>query len=235
MRLMAGVVLLMLSWAATAGTPLPDGPHIVVSGEGKVSVKPDSARIVFRFEHRAEQALIAKQTIDKQVSALLEGASRFGIAGDDIRASDLNTSEDVMHSRDDERISHGFVAVRNVTAVLPDVERLNEFLDFGLAAGAAGIHQVTLESTQAVASRAEAKKKAVGNVREKGGEMAKAFGAKLGNVYSIDSIGSRQGNGWISGPLDSIQVTGTRHEAGRYLQPTVEYSETVSAVFELVR
>jgi len=100
MRLMAGVVLLMFPWAVIAGTPLPDGPHIVGSGEGRVSVKPDSARIVFRFEHRAEQALTAKQTIDKQVNALLEGTSRFGIAGDDVRASDLNTSEDVMHSRE---------------------------------------------------------------------------------------------------------------------------------------
>jgi uncharacterized protein len=235
MRLTAGALLLMFSCAVVAGTPLPDGPHIVVSGEGKVSVEPDSARIVFNFEQRAGQALPAKQTVDRRVNDLLDGASRFGIAGDDIRASDLTTNEDVLYGDDDRRISNGYVATRSVTVVLHEVERLNEFLDFGLAAGASGISQVVLESTRASALRTEAKKKAVNSVREKGSEMAKAFGAKLGTVYSIDSIGSRQGNGWVSGMLDSIQVTGGRREGGRYLQPTVEYSETVSAVFELAR
>lgn len=235
MRLIAGVLLLTFSWAVAAGTPLPDGPHIVVSGEGKISVKPDSARIVFSFEQRAQQALSAKQTIDKRVNDLLDGTSRFGIANDDIRASDLTTSEDVEYSDDDRRISNGYVATRSVNLVLRDVERLNEFLDFGLAAGAAEISQVVLESTQAIALRTEAKKKAVNNAREKGKEMAEAFGARLGTVYSIDSIGSRQGNGWSSGTLDSVQVTGSRREGGRYLQPTVEYSETVSAVFDLAR
>jgi uncharacterized protein YggE len=212
-----------------------DGPHIVVSGEGKVSVKPDSARIVFHFEQRAERALPAKQTVDKQVNDLLDGTSRFGIASDDVRASDLSTSQDVQYDKNDRRVSGGYVAARSVTVVLHDMQRLNDFLDFGLAAGAAEISQLVFESTQAASLRAEAKKKAVNNVREKGSEMAKAFGGKLGSVYSIDSIGSRQGNGWTSGTLDSIQVTGSRREGGRYLQPTVEYSETVSAVFDLVR
>lgn len=235
MRLVAGVLVLLFPWAVVAGTPLPDGPHIVVSGEGKVSVKPDSARIVFHFEQRAEQALPAKQTVDKHVNDLLDGTSRFGIASDDVRASDLTTSEDILHDKNDRRISNGFVATRNVTVVLQDMQRLNEFLDFGLATGAS-IFQVTLESTQAAKLRTDAKKKAVNNLREKGNEMAIAFGAKLGGIYSIDSIGSRQGNGWFSGPLDSVLVTGShRQQGGRYLQPTVEYSETVSAVFELTR
>lgn len=230
-----GLLLAMAASTAMAGTPLPDGPHIVVSGEGKATVKPDSAQVRVRFEQRAEQPLPAKQTVDRQVNALLAGTGRFGIAESDIRASDLSVSEDVVFDKSDRRVSNGHVAERSVSVVLNDLERLNEFLDFCLSAGASDISQVSFESTRAADLRTEAKRKAVANAREKGEEMALAFGARLGRVYSIDSVNSRFANGWGAVPLSGIQVTGSRLGSGRYLQPTVDYSESVNAVFELVR
>ena len=46
---------------------------------------------------------------------------------------------------------------------------------------------------------------------------------------------SRYANAWSGATLDRVQVTGSRSEGGRYLQPRVEYSESVSVVFELKR
>ena len=56
-------------------------------------------------------------------------------------------------------------------------------------------------------------------------------------VSSIDSVSSyRSGSyGGNANSLDRIAVTGTRINNGRYLEPTVEYSEHVSIVFELKR
>ena len=45
--------LALASAAALAGTPLPDGPHVVVQGEGKVSVVPDAAVVTMVARHRA--------------------------------------------------------------------------------------------------------------------------------------------------------------------------------------
>lgn len=235
MRTILGLLLSMAVSTVMAGTPLPDGPHIVVAGEGKTTVKPDSARVSVGFEQRASQPLPAKQTVDRQVNALLAGSERFGIAEAGIRASDLSVSEDVDYDDKGRRISNGHVAERSVSVVLNDLERLNEFLDFCLSVGASDISQVSFESSRAAELRAEAKRKAVTSAREKGEEMARAFGTRLGQVYSIDSVNSRSTDGWGAVTLDRIQVTGARLESGRYLQPTVDYSESVHAVFELVR
>src|SRR5690606_1171214 len=102
-------LLLFACGTAFAGTPLPDAPHIVVSGQGEVSAKPDAARVQFDFESRAPQPLPAKQAVDAAVNRLLGG---------------LDASEDVDYGDDGERTSNGFVASRSVTVLLKDIDRL---------------------------------------------------------------------------------------------------------------
>lgn len=236
MRLFAASLLLLSCTTALAGTPLPDGPHIVVTGEGKLSTKPDSARVRFDFEQRATQPLPAKQAVDTAVNKLLASLGTYGIEDKDITASSLSASEDVNYSDEGKRTSNGFVAERDVTVVLKDIDKLNEFLDNGLASGAHEIGDVTFESTQADSLRDEARQKAVDDARKKAAGMAAAFGANLGSIYSIGSINSRYDDRYGGATmLDRIEVTGSGMARGRYIQPTVEYTETVNAVFELKR
>lgn len=236
MRTLLATALLCIPLPSLAGTPLPDGPHIVVTGEGKVSASPDSARIRFDFEHRGATTLPAKQGVDAAVNRLLDRLSAFEIADADVQASELSASEDVDFDDKGKRVSNGFVAERNVTVVLKNVDRLNEFLDAGLAAGATTIADVSFESTHAERLREEAKDKAVSDAKEKAAAMARAFAAGLGAIYSINSVNTRIGEHYSATTLDSITVSGSRvPRPGRYLQPTVDYSASVSAVFELQR
>lgn len=225
----------LLPATAIAGTPLPDGPHIVVSGEGKIVAPPDHARVRFDFEQRAAQPLTAKQGVDSAVNRLLAGLTAFQVADADVSASSLRTHEDVEFGEGGRRVSNGFVATRTVTVVLRSVDRLNDFLDNGLASGAHRIAGIEFESARADVLRAEARREAVASARRRGAEMAAAFGAGLGPVFSIDSANSRYDQVYAARALDRIEVTGSRLPGGRYLQPTIEFSERVSAVFELRR
>ncbi|MGY1530206.1 SIMPL domain-containing protein [Luteimonas sp. A649] len=83
--------------------------------------------------------------------------------------------------------------------------------------------------------REDARAQAVADAREKAGGLATAFGGRLGPVYSINSLNSMQSDGYGNTTLDRIQVTGSRMDSGRYLQPTIEFTERVSAVFEISR
>ena len=232
--LLAG--LLVLSGAAFAGTPLPDAPHVVVSGEGKASAAPDRVRIVLQAQYVKANAAAAKQAVDAGVNGLLALLPGFQVTPADVTASSLSLSEDSDYDDSGRKSIRGYAAQRRVEITLDDVTRFNALIDAGLAAGMNEIGSVTFESTRADALREEARAKAVVDARAKAEGLAASFEASLGAVYSINSVTSAVASGYGATELDSVQVTGSRvRDAGRYLQPTVDFTERVAAVYELKR
>ena len=228
-------LLPLLSATAFAGTPLPDAPHVVVQGEGLVSVAPDSATVSMVARHRSADAGTAKRVVDRAVEALLKVAPDFDVAPDDITASDLALREEVDYDDNDRRLPPAHVASREVKVRLDDLDRLGAWLDAALAAGFSGVSDVTFKSSKEASLREDARARAVADAREKAAGLAVAFGGRLGPVYSINSLNSRQSDGYGNTTLDRIEVTGSRMDSGRYLQPTIDFTERVSAVFEISR
>ncbi|MEN1928431.1 hypothetical protein WCE37_05425 [Luteimonas sp. MJ250] len=54
-------------------------------------------------------------------------------------------------------------------------------------------------------------------------------------VQGENSLNSMQSHGYGNTTRDRIEVTGSRIDSGRYLQPTIDFTERVSAVFEIKR
>ncbi|MGY0632753.1 SIMPL domain-containing protein [Luteimonas sp. A478] len=228
--------LLSLSFStALAGTPLPDAPHVVVHGEGLVSVAPDSVLVTMVARQRLADGGEAKRVVDRAVSALLELAPHFDVADDDMSASDLSLREEVEFDSNDRRLPPAYVASREVKVRLDDLERLGAWIDAALAAGFTDVGEVSFKSSQEARLREQARTHAVADAREKAGSLAEAFGGGLGPVYSINSLNSMQAQGYGNTMLDRVTVTGSRLDSGRYLQPRIDFTERVSAVFEIRR
>lgn len=235
MRKWTSIALLLLSSvAAFAGTPLPEAPHVVVHGEGKVSVAPDTAIVTMVATHRSTNAAEAKRMVDRAVNALLDIAPQFDVKPDKVSASDLALREDVDYDEDDRRLPATHVATREVKVQLDDLERLGPWTDAALAAGFSSISDIRFESTREATLREDARARAVTDAKEKAHGLASAFGGRLGPVYSINSLGSMHSHGYGNTSLDSIVVTGSRVDTGRYLEPKIDVTERVSAVFEIV-
>lgn len=233
---MIATLLALSPAAAVAGTPLPDAPHVVVQGEGLVSVAPDSATVSMVARHRSTSAAEAKRVVDRAVDALLEAAPGFDIDSDDISASDLVLHEDQDYDDEGRRllpVEH--LATREVKVRLEDLDRLGEWMDAALAAGFTNVSDVSFKSSQEARLREDARKQAVADAREKARGLAVAFGGRLGPVYSINSLNSMQAHGYGNTSLDRVVVTGSRIERGRYLEPKIDFTERVSAVFEISR
>ncbi len=239
MRVMLMAGLLAVAGMANAGTPLPDGPHIVVSGAGRVSVAPDMARVVLSVSKRDPVAANAKLAVDAAVNGYLEVLKRNRIAEADVTASAISVNED-YEWQNNRKVSRGFRGSRNVSVHLRDVPKLNALLDGGLAAGMNQIDAVNFESSREDALRQEARRKAAAQSRERATELATAYGATLGKIYSINSVGSSMANRY-GGELGTVTVTGTAMNApgvvpvGQYLAPTIEFNERVDVVFDLQR
>lgn len=230
---LAALLFPLFSAAALAGTPLPNAPHVVVQGEGQVSVAPDSATVTMVARHRSDDAAEAKRVVDIAVESLLLVAPQFGIEPDDLSASDISLREEIDYDDDDRRLPPAFVASREVKARINDLEELGAWMDAALASGFTDIADISFKSSREAALREEARALAVAEAREKAAGLAVAFGGRLGPVYSINSLNSMQAHGYGNTTLDRIMVTGSRMDSGRYLQPQIDFTERVSAVFEI--
>jgi len=238
---MIAALLTLLPAAAIAGTPLPDAPHLVVQGEGKASVAPDSVTVSMTASHRSASAAEAKQKVDRAVEALLRAAPGFDVSPDDASASDLGLYEHVEHDGNGRRVHSEHIANREVKVKLDDLDRLGAWIETALEAGFTSVSGISFTSSREAELRKEARARAVADAREKASGLAGAFDARLGPVYSINSLDSMQAQGYGNvvfdspSPMDSVTVTGSRMNTGRYLQPTIDFTERVSAVFEIRR
>lgn len=229
------LALLAVSPVVLAGTPLPDGPHIVVRGEGTVSAVPDSAEVTMTVQHVAATPAEAKRVVDEAVNALIAAAPGFDVAPGDITASDLHLQRKAEEDDQGRPLPVGYSAYRRVKVTLGDIQRLGEYTDATLALGFTGIGNIDFQSTREDALREEARAKAVAQAREQAAGLIAKFGGTLGPVYSINSVDSSLAQGYGAQTLDRIQVTGSRVDLAQYLRPNIEFVEEVSAVFEINR
>jgi len=108
-------------------------------------------------------------------------------------------------------------------------------MDTALGAGFTDVSDISFKSGQEARLREDAPARAVADAREQAGGLDGAFGGRRRPVYGINSVNSMQAHGYGHTTLDRIQVTGARMDSGRYLQPRIDFTERVSAVFEISR
>lgn len=228
------LAVLLLSAPAFAGTPFPDAPHVVATGNGEVTVPPDEATVILTVDIHDPDAARAKQAVDRAINAVLALAPRYGADPKDVTAEDLTLSEDTDTDRNGRRTSNGFESEREIRVKLHDLDRVSDFIDAALAGGMTRIDSIEASSSRAKALEQQARAKAADDAKAQATDLASALGARLGAVYSIDSVDAERSHRY-GGDLDRIEVTGSKIKTGRYLQPLVRYSAQVSVVFELKR
>ena len=221
---------------ARAGTPLPDAPHVVANGEGRASAKPDSAQVSLSVSARDADAAVVKRRVDDAVNGFLAALKQRSISTDDVSASALAINEDVEYE-DGKRISRGFRGQRSVQVRVRDIASINAIINEGLAAGMNGVDSVSFKSLREDALRQQAREAAAAQSRERASALAAAYGARLGRVYSINSVNSNIMNRY-GASLDRVVVSGSRAPApaapGQYIEPSIEFNEGVDVVFEII-
>ncbi|AOT11153.1 SIMPL domain-containing protein [Pseudoalteromonas luteoviolacea] len=228
-------LIYLCTMSVYANSPLPDNRHVSIQGSATVEAKPDLADISFEVEVMKSTTLAAKQELDKRVNALLEGLNTFDIQDEHVSASSLLTEPHIIYDDEDNPIESGYIATRSIIITLTDIDKLNDFLNFALSVKIDTIEDIKFRSSKSSQYRQKATMRAVRNARNKANMYAEAFGAKLGQIYSIDP--SAHGSRYQYG-IERIEVTGSQIDSaylstGRYLQATITFSVSVNAVFDL--
>jgi uncharacterized protein YggE len=194
----AGAIIALASWVALpqvalaqeerverAGADNSDR-HVTVSAEGKVSARPDMARISSGVVSEAATAKEALSANSAAMEKLLAGLKAAGIADKDIKTTSFDVSPRYQHSRDGTapRID-GYRVSNDVSVVVRDLARLGPLLDQLVTLGANRISGLSFEIEKEEALLDDARRKAIANARQRAELYAVAAGVRLGKVLVI--------------------------------------------------
>ncbi len=239
MKYLTVIAVLLLSSVATANNSLPENRHIAVVGTAELKTKPDIAVVHLDVQSIKTTSVAAKVEVDKRVNRLLDGLSDFNVEQDNVSASSISTAPYYSYGSHNKKVLDGYSARRTLKVTLRNMQHLNAFMDFALNAKINQIRNIELKSSKADALKDEVNALAVSNAKRKAASLAKAFDARLGRIYSINSAtnSSRYRYGANSDIEQQIQLSSSvmaqAAEPGQYLQENIVFSASISVVFDL--
>jgi uncharacterized protein YggE len=238
MKYLSAFILLSVTFVLSANTSLPNNRHIAVVGNAQLMAKPDTALVHLAVESQQTTSAMAKKEVDDRVNNLLNGLAQFGVDEENVSASSISTAPYYSYGDNGKRQLEGFKANRTLKVTLNNIEQLNLFMDFALTVKINEIQNIELKSSRATELEDEVKAMAVKDATETGSSLAKAFGATLGKIYSINSSSNQERDRFGSNDkLERITVTGSAMSApsqpGQYLQENIVFSASISVVFDL--
>jgi uncharacterized protein YggE len=237
MKYLSTFALLACSFCSHANTSLPDNRHISIVGTAELKAKPDIAVVYLEVESLKTKSTNAKKDVDERVNNFLDGLTKFKIDEENVSASSISTEPNYSYSNNNKKELNGYTAKRNIKVTLNNITQLNALMDFALSIKINGIRNVELKSSKSDSLKNEVNTLAVKNAKKKGNSLASAFDAKLGKIYSINSMSNQSRYRYgANSDIERIQVTGSMSKPlrpGKYLQENIVFSASISVVFDL--
>ena len=178
--------------AAAAEVVTGGDRHITVVGIGKVTGKPDVARVTVGIETQASSLQQAVDDNKAKMNNLLATLKQLGLADKDIRTSNYSiyterTSAPLPGAEvtADQMIYH---VTNQVDVTVRDVSQIGEVLDKAVAAGANNIYGVNFSVADTAQLEADARTKAVADAKARAAELAQLNGVQLGEVLAVSEV-----------------------------------------------
>ena len=191
------VPLLLLGRPANAqGDKHLTTPHITVTGQGEVKVRPDKMDVIIGVVTEDKSSQVAA-TSNAQASQNVQNAVRkAGVADKDIQT--INYSVSPLYSEIHPSIGGkpqppkitGYRVYNQVRVTVRNLTKMSDVLDGATASGSNTIEGIALGLQDQKAAEGEALEKAVKDARRKADHMVKAAGSALTGILEMsDSTG----------------------------------------------
>jgi hypothetical protein len=157
-------------------------PQISVSGEGKITVKPDLVIINFGIENTGNDAMEVKKNNDQTVDKVLRYIKNIGIAVSDFQT--INVS--LNRNYDYDKKKYFYQASQSITINLKDIS-IYDSLMLGLVDnGINNISNVEFKSSKIEEYKSEARKLAIIDAKHKAEDYVSVLNQKLGKAILIN-------------------------------------------------
>ncbi|WP_240494290.1 oxidative stress defense protein [Pantoea sp. 1.19] len=218
-----------------AANELPNGPHVVTSGQSSVDARPDIATLAIEVSVSSKDAAQAKKQADDRVAQYFDFLQKNGIDKKDIDAANLRTQPEYDYLKDGKSVLKGYKAVRQVQVTLRQLDKLNDLLDGALKSGLNEIRSVELGVANPQTWRDKARQAAIENATSQAAALAAGFNSKLGPVYSVRYHVANYQPMPVARMYKAAEAAPMASAAETYEQQTIHFDDQVDVVFELQR
>lgn len=175
--------------------------HITLAGEGKVSAKPDVAKISAAIVTQKEFLKEAQDENSKKSNVLIGYVKSEGVEEKDIKTAGYNIYPQYSYPRpcpdyslcplSEQRPKIIGYQVRNsVEITIRDITKAGDILAGVVGAGANEVSGITFTIDQPDALRAQARKKAVQDARAKADALARVLGKRVSDIVNFSESGT---------------------------------------------
>ncbi len=170
---------------ATAATGV-----INVSGNGKLSVKPDIAYVSIGAQTTASTAAKAQASNAQKMSKLTALLKKWSIPQADIQTVQFYVQPNYNYNDKDGQKVTGYTAYHTLEVKYRDLDKIGELLDDASAAGANNVGSVSFDVENPQTYEDQVIAKAMKDAASKAGSIAKAANRTLGELLSVSESGT---------------------------------------------
>ena len=229
---MAASMLASTGAATAAEVPLR---LVSVTGSGEVKAQPDMAYVTLGVEARKPTLAQARTEVNATVERIMALTRELKIEPKFVDSTRLQVQPDY---RWDEKASQqvllGYLVSRQVDVELHDLDHLGTLLEKSVSAGANQVGGARLDSSRRKELERSALAQAVDDARLNADALARAAGAKLGPVQSLNTAGMMPVPMYAERAM-SVSAAPKADGAAESYQPSeMKFTANVSAQFELL-
>jgi uncharacterized protein YggE len=160
---------------------------ISVNGEGLVKAKPDVAQTTIAVDVTNADPIAAQRDAATRMDKVIAKLKEMGVAADDIKTNQYSLTPQYNYTQNKETPTLvGYRVVNSVAVTIKQLDKVGQILDAAATAGATSLQGVTFTIADPTAVQSQARVAAVKQARARAEELARAAGASLGKVTSIN-------------------------------------------------
>lgn len=210
-------------------TAAPYNRTITVDGMGKISAKPDLARVSLSVVSTGATVKAVTEDGNKKMTAVIDQMKSLGVKAEDIQSTGYYLNPEYDYNTPvvyDEKVGAtvaktpkiiGYSLTQSVDVKVRDLTKTQDVIDKGTAVGANQIGSLSFDLDDASNVKNQAREIAFKKAREKAEMMAKAAGVKLGNVVTFS-----EGSGGYPVPYANFAVKAMDAGMAESSAPSIE-------------
>lgn len=185
--LVVGVALRFIPALPIASTVTQKTDLFTVSGEGKVTVVPDTAIIDLGILSTKSTVKLAQNEANTVISEITKSLKEMGISEKDIKTSNYSVYPQYDYQSGTVNKITGYQVNANITVTVREIDKANNVIDTATSKGAntVGGIQLTVDENKRKELLQEAREKAISEAKSKAESLSKAAGLNLGKIINV--------------------------------------------------